>query len=725
MDKPAQHFYEFGPFSLDASRRRLLRAGEVVPLTPKAFDTLLALVEQSGRVVEKDDLMERVWPGVAVEENNLTQNVSALRKALGERREQPQYIATVPGLGYRFIAAVSESRPFDADPAHDERDAGKTQTGRNGFEAAVVELQGPETTANGEGTSATAANAEAASPNAANTEGTSANADASNVVTVNASSAVGALNSVAASSAGVASSAVVTASIEGAASAWRGRTAHARRGRLALAAAVIVVALAAGVYYLLARRARRTEAVAAGAQVRSIAVLPFKSLGADEPDQYLGLGMADALITKLSSIHQINVRPTGSIIRYAGAAQDPSAAGRELGVDTVLDGRVQKSGERIRVTVQLVRALDGAPLWGDTFDEMYTDIFTVEDRISEQVARALIPTLTGEQRQQLSKHYTEDTAAYQSYIKGRYYWNKRTADDLRKSVSYFEDAIIEDPNYALAYAGLADAYSTLGVLDDLAPNEIMPKARSAALKALELDDDLAEAHASLGYVKHRYEWDWAGAEREFRRAIELKPGYATAHQWFGWYLVSLGKTDEAVSEFSRAQELDPLSLYTNLTMGAPYFFSRQYERAAEQYRKVVEMNPDFWLAHFWLSRAYEAEGRYDESLAELQKVLKNTGGNTTEIADRGYVYAASGRAAEARAALAELQQVSQRRYVSPYGIAEDYAGLGRDDEAFEWMGKALKVRDNTLVLVGVDPRLDPLRSDARFAQLVKGVGLPQ
>jgi DNA-binding winged helix-turn-helix (wHTH) protein/TolB-like protein len=706
MDKPAKYFYEFGPFRLDTSRRRLLRAGEVVPLTPKAFDTLLALVEQSGRVVGKDDLMERVWPGVAVEENNLTQNVSALRKALGERREQPQYIATVPGLGYRFIAAVSESRPVDADPAHDEGDpahaatgasaagenadaaAGKTQTGRNGFEAAAVGPQGPETTASAEAASATAANAEAASANAG------------------ASNAVGAARAGGASSAGVA--------------------ARARRGRSALAVAVIVaLALAAGVYYLLARRARRPEAVAAGTQVRSIAVLPFKSLGADEPDQYLGLGMADALITKLSSIHQINVRPTGSIIRYAGATQDPSAAGRELGVDTVLDGRVQKSGERIRVTVQLVRVLDGAPLWGDTFDEMYTDIFTVEDRISEQVARALIPTLTGEQRQQLAKHYTEDTAAYQSYIKGRYYWNKRAADDLRKSVSYFEDAIIEDPNYALAYAGLADAYSTLGVLDDLAPNEIMPKARSAALKALELDDGLAEAHASLGYVKHRYEWDWVGAEREFRRAIELKPGYATAHQWFGWYLVCLGKTDEAVSEFRRAQDLDPLSLYTNLTMGAPYFFSRQYEQAAEQYRKVIELNPDFWLAHFWLSRAYEREGRYDESLAELQKVLKNTGGNTTEIADRGYVYAVSGRAAEARAALAELQQVSRRRYVSPYGMAEDYAGLGRSDEAFEWLGKALKVRDNTLVLVGVDPRLDALRSDARFAQLVKGVGLPQ
>ena len=707
MDKPAKHFYEFGPFRLDASRRRLLRGGEVVPLTPKAFDTLLALVEQSGRVVEKDDLMERVWPGVAVEENNLTQNFSALRKALGERREEPQYIATVPGLGYRFIASVSESRAdgdsakSDGDPARNEgspernedslaRNEGdpaqtatgesaaeKTQTGRNGFEAAEVETQ------------RRAANLKA--DGASNTDG------ASDIRTSNV---------------GVGSNADVAA---------RAR----RRRRVVVVCALAVLVSAAGGYYLFARRARRAEAVAAGTQVRSIAVLPFKSLGAGEPDQYLGLGMADALITKLSSIHQINVRPTGSIIKYAGADEDPSAAGRELGVDSVLDGRVQKSGERIRVTVQLVRALDGAPLWGDTFDVMYTDIFTVEDRISEQVARSLMPTLTGEQRQQLAKHYTEDTAAFQSYIKGRYYWNKRTADDIRKAVSYFEDAIIEDPSYALAYAGLADAYSTLGVLDDLAPQETMPKARSAALKALELDDDLAEAHASLGYVKHRYEWDWAGAEKEFRRAIELKPGYATAHQWYGWYLICLGKTDEALAEFRGAQSLDPLSLYTNLTMGAPYFYSRQYEKAAEQYRKVIEMNPDFWLAHLWLAKTYEQEGRYDDALDELQKVSKNAGANAAEVSDRGYVYALAGKTAEARAMLAELQQMSRRRYVAPCGVAVVYAGLGRKDEAFEWLAKALKVRDNTLVLIEVDPRFDALRSDARFAQLIKGAGLPR
>lgn len=688
MDKPAKHFYEFGSFRIDPSRRRLLRGREVVPLTPKAFDTLLALVESGGHVVEKDDLMEKVWPGVAVEENNLTQNVSAIRKALGERRDEPQYIVTVQGVGYRFIADVKESwtdegasKPTARGEGFDP-DAEKNQASRNGFDRAAAE------------TSARAAVED----------------EARYARTAEEDSA----NDVAPSKTAIAQGSVAS------------RLDDARRRRKTLAAAALAALLIiAGISYLFVRRAKSPDATAvASTQVRSIAVLPFKSLGAGETDQYLGLGMADALITKLSSIHQINVRPTGSIIKYTGADEDPSAAGRELGVDSVLDGRVQKAGERIRVTVQLVRAGDGVQLWGDTFDEMYTDIFTVEDRISEQVARSLMPTLTGEQQQQLSKHYTDDTEAYQSYIKGRYYWNKRSAEDLKKSVSYFEDAILQDPNYALAYAGLADAYSTLGVLDDLSPQETMPKARSAALKALELDDTLAEAHASLGYVKHRYEWDWAGAEREFKRAIELKPGYATAHQWYGWYLLSRGRFDESVSEFRRAQQLDPLSLYTNLTLGSPYFFSRQYEKAAEQYEKVSEMNPDFWLGHFWLARTYEAWGKYDRASEELEKFSK-AGEGATQTSFRSYLYAVSGKPAEARQALAELEQMSKKRYVAPCSIAVDYAALGERERAFEWLSKGFGARDNGMTLIGVEPRLDSLRSDPRFAQLVREVGLPQ
>jgi DNA-binding winged helix-turn-helix (wHTH) protein/TolB-like protein/Flp pilus assembly protein TadD len=659
MLKSSKHFYEFGPFRVDAVKRRLLREGEIVSLTPKAFDTLLVLIENSGRVVEKDDLMDKVWAGLAVEENNLTQNISALRKALGERRDEPQYILTVSGLGYRFIASVNESWPDDEslraegqtkrEPAIEEED----YSGRNGNGQTITEPQIP--------------------------------------ITPPAS------NSIA--------------------------TGKGRGWKMWAASALVAAILLAGGSYFLVRRARRVETTAAAnSQIRSIAILPFKSLGSEGADEYLGLGMADALITKLSSIGQINVRPTNSILKYTNAEQDLSTAGRELGVDSVLEGRVQKAGDRLRVTVQLVRASDGAPLWGDKFDEKYTDIFAVEDRISEEVVEALLPTLTGTQKQQLTKHYTEDTEAYQSYIKGRYFWNKRNSEGLKKAVSYFEDAIIEDPNYALAYAGLADSYATLGVVEDISSQEMLTKARSAAMKALELDDGLAEAHASLGYVKHRFEWDWAGAEREFKRAIELNPKYATAHQWYGWYLLSLSKFDEALDEFKLAQQLEPLSLYTNLTLGTPYFYSRQYEKAAEQYQRVVDMNPDFWLAHWWLAHTYEQEGKYDEALSEYQKMAKLRGENLSQFPIVGYLYAISGKKAEARKI---LEEQAKEQHFSAYPLAVVYMGLGEKEKALEWLEKSLKERETVMVFLKIDQRFDSLHSDPRFLQLVKELGLPQ
>jgi DNA-binding winged helix-turn-helix (wHTH) protein/TolB-like protein/lipoprotein NlpI len=654
MVKTARHFYDFGSFRVDAQKRRLLRDGEIVPLTPKAFDTLLVLVENSGRVVEKDDLMEKVWPGVAVEENNLTQNVSALRKALGERRDEPQYILTVSGLGYRFIASVEESWTDDVD----------------------LKLSAPVVVAE----------------HRADHENGFAQTPFEQRQSV-------------------------------APAVTRVATRRSQRRKVLVASTLVALIVLAG-GYLFVRRARRTEAASAtNTQVRSIAILPFKSLGSEGPDEYLGLGMADALITKLSSIRQINLRPTSSILKYTSADEDASAAGRELGVDAVLDGRVQKFGDHVRVTVQLVRSSDGSSLWAGKFDEKETDIFSVEDRISEEVVQALLPTLTDTQKQQLTKHYTEDTEAYQSYIKGRYYWNKRTSEAIKKAISYYEDAIIRDPNYALAYAGLADSYATLGIFDDLPPQETMLKARSAAMKALELDEGLAEAHASLGYVKHRYEWDWAGAEREYKRAIELNPQYPTAHQWYGWYLVSLGRNDDALAEFQRAQQLDPLSLYTNLTLGAPYYYSQQYDQAAEQYKRVSEMNPDFWLAHWWLFQTYTYQKRYDSALVELQKVAKLRGRSVSQFPLAAYLSAVSGRQAEARQMLEESQRETKDQYVSAYSLAVTHAGLGETNKAFAWLDKGLKEHDSAMVFVNVDHRLDSLRSDPRFAQLIKNLGL--
>ena len=645
MSESRKRFYEFGEFRIDTVKRRLLRDGSIVALTPKSFDTLLVLVESAGQVVEKDDLIEKVWTGVAVEENNLTQNISALRKALGEKREEPQYILTIPGVGYRFIAEVREL----------SRDEAASSTSA---EPAAVEL------------------------------------DYHTIV-----------------------NSAKHESLLDERSAWR-------RPRTVIAAALVIAVGLAGVTYRVAKRTKGAEA-ASKPQIKSIAILPFRPLATGETDEYLGVGMADALIAKLSSIKQITVRPTSSIVRYANADVDPIKAGSDLNVNSVLDGRVQRIGDRIRVTVQLLRASDGAPLWANKFDEKYTDVFSLEDRISEEVAAWLVPTLTGQQKQHLARHYTEDTEAYQSYIKGLYYWNKRSSADIKKAIDYYEDAIIKDANFALAYAGLADAYATLGILDDQRPQDLTSKARSAAMKAVELDDGLAEAHAALGYVKHRYEWDFVGAEKELRRGIELNPNYATAHQWYGWYLISLGKFDGALAEFQQAQQLDPLSLYTNLTLGVPYFYSHNYEKAAEQFQRVSEMNPDFPLAHSWLARTRMHQGKHDEALAELQKTGKLRGESLTEFPLAGYLYALAGKRAEARQVLEASQRASKDHYVSAYGIGTIYAGLGENDKAFESLEKAFNERDSTMAFIKVDQRLDNIRSDPRLAKLIERVGVPQ
>ena len=644
MSESRKRFYEFGEFRIDTVKRRLLRDGSIVALTPKSFDTLLVLVESAGQVVKKDDLIEKVWPGVAVEENNLTQNISALRKALGEKREEPQYILTVPGVGYRLIAEVREA------PREE-------QLSLASVEPAAIEL------------------------------------DYHSIL----------------------NSAKHESRFDQ--SAWR-------RPRTVIAAALVIAVGLAGVTYRVAKRTKGAEA-ASNPQIKSIAILPFKPLAAGETDEYLGVGMADALINKLSSIKQITVRPTSSIVRYANTDVDPVKAGSDLNVNSVLDGRVQKVGDRIRVTVQLLRASDGAPLWTNKFDEKYTDVFSLEDRISEEVAAWLVPTLTGQQKQQLARHYTEDTEAYQSYIKGLYYWNKRSSADIKKSIDYYEDAILKDANFALAYAGLADSYATLGVLDDQRPQDSMPKARSAAMKAVDLDDGLAEAHAALGYEKHRYEWDFANAEIEFKRAIELNPNYATAHQWYGWYMISVGRFDEALAEFQQAQQLDPLSLYINLTVGVPYFYSHHYEKAAEQFQRVSEMNPDFRLAHWWLAQTRAHQGKIDDSLAELQKIGKLHGESLPEFPLAGYIYTLAGKRLEARQLLEASQRASKDHYVSAYGIASIYAGLGENDKAFEWLEKALNERDSTMAFIKVDQRLDNIRSDPRLAKLIERVGVPQ
>jgi DNA-binding winged helix-turn-helix (wHTH) protein/Tfp pilus assembly protein PilF len=569
------HHYEFGPFSVDPRDRLLLRDKRLLPLPPKVFDTLAVFVEHSGDLLEKNELLNRVWPDSIVEEGNLTQAVYALRKVLGRGPDGRPYIETIPRRGYRFVADVRKVEPGEAS--------------------------------------------------------------------------------------------------------------------------------------LL---------------VRSLAVLPFRSLG-PEADQYLQIGMANAMITKLSNIPQITVRPTSVVLKYAGHQSDPLTIGRELGVDSLLEGTIERFEDRIRVTVQLLRLRDGAPLWGEMIEEQFTNIFAVEDSISEQVTRVLKVKLSGEEKKKLTKRYTENVKAYQLYLRGRCLLDKRVELEMNKSISYFNQAIELDPEYALAYSGLAHANFLLGVYRSCPPKDAFPKAQAAAERALEIDDQLVEARACLAYMKACYDWNWLEAEKDFRLALELNPNYATGHIWYSDYLSAVGRFDEALAEVDLALELDSLSLINNLNLALHLYFGRQYDRAIEQLQRTLELDPYYALARWSLGRTYTQQARYQEAIDEFRKAVHLSGRSPLTLAALAHVYALSGQSDKATKLLHELENRSTDRYVSPYDIATIHAGLGAEDLAFEWLDRAYEERSGRLFFLKVDPYWDGLRKDVRFTKLLESVGLTQ
>jgi TolB-like protein len=491
---------------------------------------------------------------------------------------------------------------------------------------------------------------------------------------------------------------------------------HKRTAALIL---VMLIVCAIALLSVLFRQNQSTKE--ASPRNTSVAVLPFKPIGAEE-DEYLGLGMADALITKLSNIRKINVRPTSAVRNYGAQNQDPMSAGRELGVEAVVEGSIQKVGEHVRVTVQLVSVRDGTPLWGQKFDEQFTNIFAVQDQISEQVARALTLSLSGAEQELLTKRYTENSEAYQLYLKGRYFWNKRTVEGMNKSIGYFNEAVEKDPSYALAYVGLADSYNVLAQFGELAPGEAMPKSKNAALRALEIDDTLAEAHASLALVNKLYDWDWAGAEMEFRRAVELNPNYANAYHWYAMFLSAAARHDEALAEIRRAKEIDPVSLIISTNEGWILFCARRYDAAIEQLQKTMEMDPNFANAHYKLSLVYEAKGMYEEALEEFLTFETLAGASQETVAAFRRAYSASGWSGYCRQQLSRLQKASKKRYISPKYFVLTYLQLGEKDRAFEWLEKSYQERGEVLLYLKVDPRFDPLRPDPRFADLLRRVG---
>ncbi|HLG14403.1 MAG TPA: tetratricopeptide repeat protein [Blastocatellia bacterium] len=582
MGGQSRHIYEFGPFFLDSAEQLLLCDGRPVPLKPRVFNLLLFLVENGGRLLDKDLLLRQLWPNSFVEEGNLAVGIFELRKALGDDTGKPFYIETIPRRGYRFAAPVRRA-PDNSAEATD----GYAESGRRGVD--------PDR--------------------------------------------------------------------------------------------------------------------------KSIAVLPFKHIGARPGSEYLGLGMADALITRLSNVKQITVRPTSTVRRYKN--EDAVGAGRQLRVQSVLDGSIQESGGRIRVTVQLVNVQDGASLWAEKFDQQFTDVFALEDSISEQVAKALTVRMSAGERRSLTKRYTEDPRAHRAYLKGRYFWNKRTPEGLKKGVKYFEQAIEMDPEYALAYTGLADCYIHLESYHVRRPKESLLKAKEAALKALELDDTLAEAHASLGFLLLT-EWEWTASEAAIRQAIEINPNSATAHHFYALHLRVHGRFDEALAEVKKAQEIDPLSLAIETAVGGILYFAREYDRAVEGLRVAIESEPGFPNAYLYSGLCYEGKGLYGEAIAAFRKKMSISGREPETLSCLAHAYARAGRKSSARRLLDELGRSSRRDVF--YYMATVRVALGEYEQAFAWLERGYEELDMSLALLNVDPRLDPLRADPRFSDLLRRVG---
>lgn len=489
-----------------------------------------------------------------------------------------------------------------------------------------------------------------------------------------------------------------------------------RRQSIFLAIAALVLCASA-----LAWRAVRQQKArsAAGESIHSLAILPFQEIGATGGDNYLGEGTADALITRLGHFSALIVRPTSAIERYRSGNLNPVQVGKQQSVDAVLEGLIQREGDRIRLTVQLVRVSNGATLWAESFDERFTNLFAVEDEISERVAQSLQIQLSSAEMKGMTRKPTENPAAYDVYLQGRYFWNKRTSDSVERGLEYFRQAIQLDPHFAEGYEGVADSYATLGLYGSMPPDHAFPAARRAALKALDMDNSLADAHATLGLIYFYYDWDGAAAEDEFRQALEINPNYAMAHSWNGEALAAMGRFTEAVTESQRALKDDPLSLIVNSNAGWTYFLAGNTSSAIRTLQKGIELDPAFPRTHFRLGIIYQALGRTDDAIQQFQKAVQCSNQNAYYEASLAETYGQAGRSGEALHVLQSLGARAHSEYVPAFGFALVYAGLNDKQKAFYWLKKATLDHSTSMAFARVDPSLASLRSDGRFADVAQ------
>ena len=505
-----------------------------------------------------------------------------------------------------------------------------------------------------------------------------------------------------------------------------------RRPRYAFTVGIAIVTLAAiGLFALRLSRQKPSaapisESASAVSSKKSIAVLPFEN-ASDEPNtEYLSEGISEALINSLSELQQLRVIARPTAFRYKQKDVDPRQVGRELGVAAVLTGKVRQLQDALNVQVDLVDPVTGAEIWGAGYDRKITDLLAVKQAIAQQVTAKLKLKLSSEEQRRLVKHDSTNPEAYQFYLRGRYFWDKRTPDGIKRAFEQFQQAIARDPNFALGYVGLADSYTALTFYNFAAPHEAMPKAKESALKALALDNTIAEAHTSLAHILMNYYWDWSTAEKEFKRSIELKPDYARAHQWYAiHYLTPAGRFEEAVQEMQKALELEPASLVMNTFMGATLYYAGRYDEAIDQCRRTIEMDPTFAVAHWHLGLAYEQKQAFDLAIEEFQKAISLSQGSPLMKAALGHAYAKSQKTDEANKILDELNELSKQQYVSPLEIAAIYVALGDDEKAFQLLEKAYAEHSFHLVNLNVSPRFKSIRSDPRFEDLVHRIGLPQ
>jgi DNA-binding winged helix-turn-helix (wHTH) protein/TolB-like protein/Tfp pilus assembly protein PilF len=643
MSEQTSDFYEFGRFRVKSDERVLLRGEDLVPLTPKAFDILLTLLENDGRIVNKDDLMKKVWPNTFVEEGNLTQNVSLLRKALGESANGPQFIETVPRRGYRFVAPVNRVAENGQDHVIEN--------------AAKLPTQLPT-------------NAQQTQP----------------------------------------SSKVRSISDSG---PW---TSLSRRLPAVALTLALVLAAVAGVAYLSARN----KAGASPNAIQSIAVLPFVDDSVDGDAEFLDDEIAASLVNSLTKLPKLRVVPRSVMVTYKGRNVDPREVGQELNVRAVVTGRVHRRGDTISIQADLIDLDSVSQIWGQHYERRLSDILLVQEEISRDIFENLRLKLNVEEQKQLE--------AYRLYLKGRNAWNKRTREGMQQGIDFFQQAINADPNYAAAYAGLADCYNMQVIYGVDSPRDGFPKAKAAAVKALEMDETLAEAHTSLAFIKFRWDRDRVEAEREFLLAIKHKATYAPAHQWYSSYLVALERFDEAIAEAKRTAELEPLSFTGSSHLGWILYLAGRNDEAIAQCTKILNLDPNSFPARRYLGLAYEQKGMYAQAIDEFQKGVKISG-SPLMLALLGHAYAVSGKTKEARQVLSDLHDLSEsreaesRRYVSPYTVAAIHAGLGDKDQAFKWLEQANEERDVWLMNLKVDPVFAKLRSDKRFQDLLTRAGL--